>query len=479
MEPVKISSLDLENVKRIKAVSLVPTQDGLTVIGGKNAQGKTSVIDAIAWALGGERLRPERPTREGSATPAKLSIELSNGLLVTRSGKNGTLKVVDPSGKKSGQSLLNDFVDELAINLPKFMSFTDKEKAEVLLDLIGVGDQLFELDRKLQMLEDERRPLQRDYLGREKVAQDMPFHADVPDEPVSASDLIQQQQEILAKNGENQKKREQVSTIEKELELLQQHMGVAKTRIEDLNNELSKAEEELTRIWDTMVSKQDDLAQAQKSAQELKDESTAEIEAALNDIEETNRKIRENEKRADLMAEADLLREQYKSYSEQIDAVRKERTALLEGARLPLEGLTVEDGLLKYKGAVWSEMSSAEQLRVATAIARARKPECGFVLVDKLEQMDSETLAEFGKWAQEEGLQVIGTRVSTGDECSIVIEDGYVKDADKHLSDASVRATKDAAAPALKEAMAKPESNAKTLNPELNPLNEVFQPGVF
>lgn len=30
------------------------------------------------------------------------------------------------------------------------------------------------------------------------------------------------------------------------------------------------------------------------------------------------------------------------------------------------------------------------------------------------------------KWLEAEGLQAIATRVSTGDECSIIIEDGYV-----------------------------------------------------
>ena len=82
--PVKISAFELENVKRVKAVALQPTENGLTVIGGRNGQGKTSVLDAIAWALGGKRKQPAKPTREGSATPAKLHIELSNGLVVER-----------------------------------------------------------------------------------------------------------------------------------------------------------------------------------------------------------------------------------------------------------------------------------------------------------------------------------------------------------------------------------------------------------
>ncbi len=72
-------------------------------------------------------------------------------------------------------------------------------------------------------------------------------------------------------------------------------------------------------------------------------------------------------------------------------------------------------------------MSGSEQLKVATAIVRKLNPECGFVLMDKLEQMDAKTLAEFGAWLEQEGLQVIATRVSTGGECSIIINDGYVE----------------------------------------------------
>ena len=60
---VKIVNLEAENVKRIKAVQIVPAETGLTVIGGNNGQGKTSVLDSIAWALGGEKYRPAAAQR--------------------------------------------------------------------------------------------------------------------------------------------------------------------------------------------------------------------------------------------------------------------------------------------------------------------------------------------------------------------------------------------------------------------------------
>ena len=149
---VKITTLEIENVKRVKAVRLEPSPNGLTVIGGKNGQGKTSVLDAIAWALGGEKFRPSSAEREGSVIPPHLHLELSNGIIVERKGKNSSLTVIDPSGKKAGQQLLNEFISAFALDLPRFMEASNRDKAETLLKIIGIGDQLTQLDREEQQL---------------------------------------------------------------------------------------------------------------------------------------------------------------------------------------------------------------------------------------------------------------------------------------------------------------------------------------
>ena len=84
---------------------------------------------------------------------------------------------------------------------------------------------------------------------------------------------------------------------------------------------------------------------------------------------------------------------------------------MLKNANLPLPELSIEDNALTYKGQKWDNMSGSEQLKVATAIVRKLNPNCGFVLIDKLEQMDVNTLKEFGQWIENEGLQAIATRV--------------------------------------------------------------------
>lgn len=412
---VKITALEAENVKRIKAVALTPSPTGLTIVGGNNNQGKTSVLDALAWALGGDRFRPDAAQRDGAVAPAHLKVKLSNGVVVERKGKNASLTVTDPTGRRSGQQLLNAFVEPLALDLPRFMEATDKEKADILLRIIGIGSELHMRDLEIKALYDKRTFTGQLAAQKKHFAEEMISYPEAPDEPVSASDLIRQQQEILARNGENQRKRTQLASLEEKAQLLAQ-------RVQLLTRDLEAAEHALRAA-------QDDLQDARKSAEQLQDESTAALEASIRDIEETNRKVRANLEKARAEDEAAQYASEYDRLTESIQQKRADRMALLNGADLPLPGLSVEDGVLTYKGKHWRDMSGSDQLRVAAAIVRRLNPDCGFVLLDKLEQMDMTTLQEFSAWLEAEGLQAIATRVSTGSECQIIIEDGMVKDA--------------------------------------------------
>lgn len=411
---VKINALELENVKRIKAVKIDPTQNGLTIIGGDNNQGKTSVLDSIAWALGGDKNKPSNAAREGSTIPPVLKVTLSNGIIVERKGKNSSLKVTDPSGKKAGQNLLNSFIEQLALDLPKFMNKTNKEKAEVLLNIIGVGDQLAVYQKQENELYQERLTVGRIADQKAKFAKEQPFFEDAPKDLVSPQDLINQQQAILAQNGENQRKREKVTQYEYQVKTLTDEVARYEQMLNQKKEELNKA------TYDLSVAKTDAL--------DLLDQSTDELEKNLAEIEETNRKVRANLDKEKAEEDAKGYKSQYDNLTNQIEDVRKQKYDLLNNADLPLPELSIEDNELTYKGKKWDSMSGSDQLRVSTAIVRKLNPDCGFVLLDKLEQMDLRTLTEFNAWLEQEGLQAIATRVSTGDECSVIIEDGYVKE---------------------------------------------------
>lgn len=410
---VKINKLEIENVKRVKAVMIEPTANGLTILGGNNNQGKTSVLDSIAWALGGNKFKPSKPTREGSMNPPSLRVELSNGLIVERKGKNSDLKVTDPSGGRAGQQLLDSFVEEFALNLPKFMESTPKEKAATLLRIIGVGDKLYALDNQESQLYNERLAIGRVADQKKKFAAEQPQYPEAPNDLVSIADLITQQQTILARNGENAQKRLNQEKIKNEL-----HQSEA--RLAQLKEALAAEE----AVHDKLFG---DYVIANKAIEDLVDESTAELEQSITDIEEINRKVRANLDKAKAEEDAAEFATKYEALSVEIQKVRDERSQLLESADLPLPGLSVEDGELVFEGQKWDNMSGSQQLRISTAIVRKLKPDCGFVLLDKLEQMDLPTLTEFGQWLESVGLQAIATRVSSGEECQIIIEDGYVK----------------------------------------------------
>lgn len=413
---MKINRLEIENVKRIHAVMIEPSKDGLTIIGGKNRQGKSSVLDAIAWALGGNKYKPSQAANSDSTIPPRLKIIMDNGLVVERKGKNSDLKVTDPDGQKGGQQLLDSFVEELAINLPKFMEATGKEKANTLLQIIGVGPQLAELEQKEKSLYQERLYVGRTADQKEKFAKEQPYYPDAPEAPVSASELIREQQEILARNGQRQQwRREHDSIIEK----------ILKT------NEEIKAHEASIRTLRARLEELDGQRRAsEKTPAELKMESTEELERSIESIDTINRKVRANLDKAKAEEDAKEYRDQYTHLTQALEDVRKQKANLLDSADLPLPGLSVKDGELVYNGQQWDNMSSAEQMIVSTSIVRKLNPKCGFVLLDKLEAMDLDTLKEFGAWLEQEGLQAIATRVSTGDECSIVITDGYVEGQD-------------------------------------------------
>lgn len=415
---MKINKLEIENVKRVKAVKMEPSANGLTIIGGDNNNGKTSVLDSIAWALGGNSFKPSEAARAGSVTPPYLHIVMNNGLVIERKGKNSTLTVTDPSGQKAGQQLLDSFVEKLALDLPRFMEASDADKAKTLLNIIGVGPKLQELEAQEKQIYSERTMTGRIADQKKKYADEQTYYPDAPSAPVSASDLIRQQQEILARNGQRQQ-------WQREYDQLLDQLSITEDRISDVKRQLRELETQRN-----ILEKQ--KREAEKTPAELQMESTEELERNIQHVDEINRKVRANLDKDKAEEDAREYARKYDALTEQLDAVRKEKKALLDHADLPLPELTVQEGKLLYKGAQWDCMSGSDQLKVAAAIVRKLNPNCGFVLMDKLEQMDLKTLKEFGAWLEQEGLQVIATRVSSGEECSIIIEDGYAVQEDEN-----------------------------------------------
>ena len=381
------------------------------MIGGKNGEGKTSVLDAIAWALGGEKRRPTNAQREGSVLPPEIRVVLNNGLIVERKGKNSTLSVTDPTGKKAGQALLDSFVEQFALDIPRFLNQSDKEKANTLLKVIGIGDKLLELDTAEKEAFTRRTIVNRIVKEKGAYASGLAHYPEAPETYVDPAELLNRQQAIITHNADNARKRLEAEKLQAEYERLHREQDALYQKYMDMSHTLSDMKSRLFELYTDVNT--------------LVDEPTEELEEQLASYTEINRKVRANNERKKAFEDLKAVENESNALTSEINKIREERGKLLENADLPLENLTVEDGILLYKGKAWDCMSASEQLVVATAIVRKLKPQCGFVLLDKLEQLDRDTLKSFGEWLKGEELQVIATRVSaSGDDCTIIIEDG-------------------------------------------------------
>ena len=169
---------------------------------------------------------------------------LSNGLLVERKGRNAALKVIDPQGNRAGQKLLDSFLSELALNLPKFMQASDREKADTLLRIIGVGDQIAQMEQEEKRLYDQRTAIGQIQQQKAKFAAELPRWEDLPDEPVSAAELISRQQAILARNGQRQQWQHDMQSIEIAIQNVTAEIMRTAKQLDDLKAQLAVLQEQ-------------------------------------------------------------------------------------------------------------------------------------------------------------------------------------------------------------------------------------------
>lgn len=421
---MKIVSFELENVKRVALVRLAPSENGLTVIGGDNCQGKTSILDGIVYALGGEKYRPENLQREGGMAPARIRIEMTGGLVVERKGKNASLHVTDPSGRKAGQKLLDSFIEELALNLPKFLAMRDDDKAEVLLRTLGIEDALHDLDLREKVAYDRRHDFGVIVDQKRKFANGLTEYPDVPDTPVSPAEMVAESEAIIRRNAERAQARAALVALKDEME--------------SNTEKCSEFTDMIKRLQDqrhVLLDRNQEIERRLQEASEnpiSEDESTDELKARIEQIDDVNAKIRANLDKANAIAEAEEYERKLGGYTAELEKVREERRNLLKGAGMPLPELSIganDKGrpVLLYNGHPWSDMSGMERIRVGTAIVRKLKPDCGFVLLDGMEAFDMQQLEVFDQWLKNEGLQAICTRVGK-EGSTIVIEDGVAVD---------------------------------------------------
>ena len=384
-KPTKIIRLEAENIKRLRAVQVTP-QGNLITVGGKNANGKTSLLDSIAMALGGAASTPDQPIR-ASASTAHVVVETDDLIIERRySVKNSpTLVVRTRDGKKlsSPQAVLDKLTARIAFDPLAFVRMDPRKQAETLRLVSGVD--VSAIEEKRAKLYADRTEFNRDAdrIKARLAGEEVDLNA--PDDEIDSAQLLE------------------------ELSLVQECDALA-TRITEIETDLARTKKKLTT-----------LHSARKS-----DTPAEELKSRLAGVESTNRTIRAKRAYLTQKLSMDDLLEESRKLTASITALDREKAQALASSKMPVEGLAFDPDGVTYQGVPFSQCSAAEQMRVSMAVALAMNPSLRVCLIRDGSLLDSDSLEIIREMAEAADAQVWLERVSEGADCQVIIEDGAI-----------------------------------------------------
>lgn len=414
-----IVSLEAQNIKRLHAVRIEP--DGsLVIIGGRNGQGKSSVLDSIMYALGGKGTLPGVPVRRG-ADGALIRLDL-DGLIVERVfAADGTsqVKVTNGEGKAYGspQAMLDKLYSSAAFDPLEFSRLKPKSQADRLKEVLGLD--FTALDQERAKVYEDRLQTGRDLKKSEGTLATMPLWEDAPEAEVSLVELTAQLNSAQAANLTNAAARSRVPTLLHEGREIQRQIGDVQRQIADLQ----RREAELT---EQLAAKTLAYREAQAKVADLQDEDLSALQAMVRETEARNRQVQDNARRALFAESVEQLRSEYDSYSARLAEIDTQKASLVASAPFPVEGLGFGPDGVTLHGLPFDQASSAEQLRVSVGMGLTLNHRLPILLIRDGSLLDADSLRMVGELAAEKGAQVWVERVSSGAEVSVVIEDGAV-----------------------------------------------------
>lgn len=435
MDKQSIVELQVENFKRVSAVTLRPNA-GVTTIAGRNGQGKSSTLDAIQAALGGKSAAPSKPVKSG-AKSSKIVLELSD-IIVTRtfseSGKDSlTVAAKDGAKYASPQAMLDRLLGSLSFDPLDFERMKAKDQAETLRALVGLDTSA--LDSEAERVFADRTVVNREAKRIEGELSGIARHDDAPESEVSSAELVA---ELTAANRAHESVREMFSAADSDEDnarRIDARAADGAGQIERLRNEIAERENQIAKYEIAITNLRNESAGLLVSAQGRADAAAsaaaslpdvAAIEARIAGADAINAKVRNNARHAATAAKLVSAKAESDAMTKRLADIASEKARTLADAKFPVPGLGIEGSTVTLDGVPFEQASQAQRLRASVAIGAATNPTFAAMLVRDGSRLDDESLADLATLADEYGVQLIVERVGKGDAMGVVIEDGAV-----------------------------------------------------
>lgn len=451
---MKVTRLQASNILRLVAVDIKP-EGALVTIGGKNGAGKSSAMNSIAMALGGQALCPSEPIRAGESE-ATIRVDFDTDLVVTRKFSRdkvhaqncatrdtnlpdpikcscdptwgetkSTLIVANKAGAKypSPQALLDRLVGRLAFDPLAFKD--DKDQARTLRQLVALDVSSFEKQRADAAA--SRAMLKRTLAIKQAQLGMMARHEGVPTQetPITTEKLVEAERlRKMAEEAERaaHKASDDYATAERVVTGYHAELASLERQIETIKGKIAHHESLLSAA---MRACEATTITAQSARAVVPDVMS--ISAEMAATEATNAKVRANKKLAEAMSEIMDIESSVAEQQNAIDVADADKASALRAVQFPVDGLGLSDDGVTFKGLPLAQASSAEQLRVSAAIGFALNPTLKVVLIKNGNLLDDDSLAALAKQAEDAKAQVWVEWVTKDkSEVQVFIEDGHV-----------------------------------------------------
>lgn len=437
-----ILKLQAENVKRLVAVTVEP--DGNVInITGKNAQGKSSLLDSIMYAFGGKKTYPKSLIRDGEDQAiVTINIEGYTIQRIINRNKADKLKITNADGMSdSKESFLKDLCGTigLAFDPSEFVRQDDKKQLKTLKDVVGLD--FSELEQKRSDLYTERTQINACLKNQKTLVETLPLFPEAPTGEVSSSDLMA---EYEAAQKSQTKIEQQENTLERHRYYFRQYEqkedGYNKTienekdRIVSLEEQIEAAKKAIKDAenlrCDNGTEKEQHIEGGKKMVADLEEIKKAAIDPdpikeRMAQSEEINRQVRANKAYEEAEEQAKKFKKMSDDLTAQIDKVDQEKEAQLKAAKFPVDGLSFDSEGVLYNGVPFGQASQAERIKVSVSIAAALNPKLRIALIRDGSLLDSESMELLKKIAEEKNMQIWIESVMDEKEAGcIFIEDG-------------------------------------------------------
>jgi DNA repair exonuclease SbcCD ATPase subunit len=400
---MKIINLKAENVKKIKAIDITPT-DNTIVISGKNGQGKSSVLDSILFALGGKDAlkNTPKPVRDGQED-ARIEIDLGDYKVIRTFTEKGTtrLEVLSKEGAKfaSPQTLLDEIVGRIAFDPLAFANMKPAEQRSILLDVLGLAKDVEALQNAYRSKYELRT-----FVGRElKTAQGHAASTSIPENaPKAPVDTV---------------------AVANELREAEQNNRL----IEDGEAFLETGKKELARMEAEIKRHKAELKEAEAKLKKYKKVDTTKLEERLASAGEMNRRYEQAKECVEAQEKANAKAVEQQQLTDEMNALLKQKDELITSAKLPIDGLNIDAEGVTFNAMPFTQLSSAEQLKISLAIAMSMNPKLRVMRIMDGSLLDSDNMAVIKEMAKTEDYQVWIERVEDNGQVGILIEDGQIK----------------------------------------------------